>query len=238
MSTNPQLSNHGCAQDARPCTLQTGEKLTFAHFEQMEELEAKYYSRDFITPAQEAYRWHQAHPRSTVASFCGSTLAGFVNLLPVRMDMFERIISGTFNDALLKAEDIPAFETLMPKDHRTNPAPKDHQNSLAPKERVPRLAHKNGEGKRHKTPTFALFLSCIAVDSQHRGNGLSRSLLREALASYDPITSDDTPVVTDNVTQAGSRYSERLGFCFVTTSDHESCIYLTTTGELKRQLGM
>lgn len=226
------------AQGAHPYTFQTGESLTFAHFEQMEELEAGYYSHNFITPAQEAYRWHQTHPRSTVAAFCGSTLAGFVNLLPVRMDLFERITSGAFNDAALKAEDIPAFETLMPKDPRNHPAPKGRQNSPTPRDHASRLVDKNGEGKRHEAPTFALLLSCIAVDSQHRGNDLSRTLLREALALHEPIVSNDTLVVTDNVTQAGSLYSERLGFCFVTTSDHESRIYLTTTGELKRQLGM
>ena len=112
------------------------ERLRIEHFHQMEELEASFYSRDLITPASEAYRWYTLHPHSTVAakedgfarggdslsedecpqgesSSCeGGRIIGFVNLLPVRTELFERVLRGSFNDADLVAEDILPLSAL------------------------------------------------------------------------------------------------------------------------------
>lgn len=184
--------------------IKAGTDLTFAHFQQMERLEASFYSHDFITPAEEAYRWYIEHPRTTVAAFDESGLAGFVNLIPVDEELLELITTGRFNDAELTAEDIPAFSSLR----------KD-----------PRIRE-----------SFGLFLSCIIVETRLRGTGLSKSLLREALALYTPPANSLTRIVTDNVTDAGARFSEKLGFRFVTASDHSSRIYATTLGELQMRL--
>lgn len=68
-----------------------------------------------------------------------------------------------------------------------------------------------------------LFLSCIAVAPEARGRGLSEELLLEAVAQYR--LSKNALLVTDNVTEAGARFSERIGLRFIKTSDHNSRIY-------------
>lgn len=70
-----------------------------------------------------------------------------------------------------------------------------------------------------------LFLSCIAVDPAYRKQGAAKALLGAALTAYGDSLSECRDVVTDNVTQEGRRFSERLGFRFVCRSDHGSTVY-------------
>ena len=72
---------------------------------------------------------------------------------------------------------------------------------------------------------FELFLSCIVVTPAWRGKGLARQLLREALRPYLCGGLACEHVVVDNVTDAGVRLSESLGFRFVCESDHGTKIY-------------
>lgn len=74
-------------------------------------------------------------------------------------------------------------------------------------------------------PLRTMFLSCIAVDERWRGRGLAHFLLREAARPYEAVVASDARIVTDNVTPAGARLSERLGFGFAGFSDHGSRIY-------------
>ena len=80
--------------------------LDFAHFEHMEELEAACYSREFITPASEAYEWYRQRPHSIVALLEEDRVIGFANLLPIETALFEQILAGSFNDAEMTWEDI------------------------------------------------------------------------------------------------------------------------------------
>lgn len=68
-----------------------------------------------------------------------------------------------------------------------------------------------------------LFLSCIAVAEPYRGRGVSGRLLRMAAAQY--AAAPGARIVTDNVTAAGRRLSERCGLSFHCESDHGSWIY-------------
>lgn len=70
-----------------------------------------------------------------------------------------------------------------------------------------------------------MFLSCIVLAPQWRGRGLARRLLREAARAYEGYVAPDARIVTDNVTAAGERLSQRLGFELRCRSEHDSCIY-------------
>jgi len=158
-------------------------ELTIADFRSMEALERLYYDPLFIAPAEEAFAWYQAYPASTVARFDdGGALLGFINLFPIKKDVFDALMDGTFNDSLLTVDDIAPVENAA-----------------------------------------YLFLSCIAVAPQMRGTGFSFDLFREAAAQYCP--QEEARLITDNVTDAGARFSERLGLHFVKNSDHGSRIY-------------
>lgn len=91
-------------------TLRIEHNLELEHFRQMEALEAACYSADFIAPADEAYAWYCAHPHSVVAAVESGRVAGFVNLLPVRPELFERTLAGAFNDAGMTAGDILSLD--------------------------------------------------------------------------------------------------------------------------------
>ena len=70
-----------------------------------------------------------------------------------------------------------------------------------------------------------MFLSCIAVDRAFRKQGVTRTLLRAAVDGYASVSQRCDTVATDNATEEGRRFSERIGFRFVCESDHASTIY-------------
>ncbi len=81
-------------------------RLTFAHFEQMAALELQYYGSDFITPAEEAFRWYQKQAYTTTAALVENRVVGFVNLFPIEDKAFEQLLQGKLNDHYLTAEDV------------------------------------------------------------------------------------------------------------------------------------
>ncbi len=82
------------------------DELTEAHFAQMAALEQKYYPNDCITPAEEAYRWYRHYPGSTIAAAVGNEIVAFVNLFPVKEEIYQNLRAGIFNDHMLTAEGI------------------------------------------------------------------------------------------------------------------------------------
>jgi len=82
------------------------ETLTYDQFEQMMFMEQEYYGLENITPAEEAFRWYQKYPYTTIAASDGKEIAGFINLFPVKKQVFELLKTGQFNDHDLKLEDI------------------------------------------------------------------------------------------------------------------------------------
>ena len=69
-------------------------------------LEQKYSPNDCITPAEEAYRWHRHYPGSTIAAAVGNEIVAFVNLFPVKEEIYQNLRAGIFNDHMLTAEGI------------------------------------------------------------------------------------------------------------------------------------
>lgn len=71
-----------------------------------------------------------------------------------------------------------------------------------------------------------MFLSCIVVDEPYRRLGLTRRLLKAAIAPYRQVFSRCQWIITDNVTEAGAAFSERYGFSLVCRSAHDSSVYI------------
>ena len=84
------------------------EKLGIDDFFEMASLERRFYGDEFITPPEEAWEWYRAFPGSVVAAKDLQTgrVAGFVNLFPVRREVGDALLAGTFNDAALTVADI------------------------------------------------------------------------------------------------------------------------------------
>lgn len=98
--------------------LEFPQTLAYCHFEQMFDLECLYYSEEFITPADEAWRWYVQHPHSVVVALHGDAVAGFVNLFPINLELFDEIRVGRFNDADLVADDIVSLDELAAQDKK------------------------------------------------------------------------------------------------------------------------
>lgn len=84
--------------------LRIPDELTEQHFEQMASLEAQYYGEDNITPPAEAYRWYKRYPATTIAAAVGEQIVAFVNLFPVKAEIYDALCAGQFNDHTLTLE--------------------------------------------------------------------------------------------------------------------------------------
>ncbi|MBD8499934.1 GNAT family N-acetyltransferase [Paenibacillus arenosi] len=75
-----------------------------------------------------------------------------------------------------------------------------------------------------------LFLSCIVVDGHYRGRGAVQHMLQHYCAYYESLEKlgwKFEEVITDNVTEAGQRFSQKYGFQKLTVTKHDSFIYTT-----------
>ena len=82
------------------------ENLCEADFAAMFRLERQYYSEEYITPQREALEWYRRFPYTVFAAKDEERIAGFVNMFPVREEVFDALRRGAFNDSGLRAEDI------------------------------------------------------------------------------------------------------------------------------------
>lgn len=173
------------AAATHPAILST---LSYAHFEQMAALELKYYGADFITPAEEAYRWYCKHAYTTTAAAVNGEVVAFVNLFPILPAVFDKLLSGQLNDSELTAESIVDIH--------------------------------EGAGPLH------MFLCCILVEPAYRRTGLTRRLLRAAIAPYLPVQQRCRLIATDNITPEGAAFSRRYGFTAHGRSGHASQLFV------------
>jgi len=89
---------------------------TIKDFIDMEQLELKYYSEEHVTPHEDAYLWHLSNPMTGFVLEDSGTIIAFSDILPINQDLYERILSGTFNDKYLTAGDLIRMETLKEGD--------------------------------------------------------------------------------------------------------------------------
>lgn len=176
---------------------------TLDDFKYMEQLELKYYSKEHVTPHQEAYLWHLSNPNSGFVLEDGGRIVAFTDILAVKIEVFEQIICGTFNDKYLTTQDLVKMEDL-----------------------------KEGD-------SVNLLLSCVLVDDDYRGTEALKILLNEHLGYYRDFAERGIlieSIATSNVTEAGERFSERMGFKRIGRSEHQTTLYRTSFREFDLQV--
>ncbi|MGL4374232.1 MAG: hypothetical protein ACRCS6_10635 [Turicibacter sp.] len=75
--------------------------------------------------------------------------------------------------------------------------------------------------------SYTLFLSCIVIHSEYRKTLALSLLLNEYKTYYQSLTDKGIlfdHVLSDNITQAGLRFSKRMGLSPLIQSDHDSTI--------------
>ncbi len=89
---------------------------------------------------------------------------------------------------------------------------------------------------RHNGETLEMFLSCIVVAPPFRGSGLVQALLQEAVRPYLPYLDCCNRIITDNITPAGERFSQRYGFRCIGSSTHSSRLYIQPFADFVRKV--
>lgn len=178
-------------------------ELAMEDFIYMEQMEKKYYSEEYITPYEEAYQWYLSNPNGGAVLEDDGVIVGFTDVLPVKEEIFDRMIKGTFNDKYLTTEDLVSMEKLR-------------------------------EGN-----SVNLLLSCILVEKEYRKTDALRMLLNATMDYYRSFTERGIcidSIATSNVTEAGVRFSERMGFERIGSSDHQTVLFRTSFREFDEQV--
>lgn len=84
-----------------------------------------------------------------------------------------------------------------------------------------------------------LLLSCILVDDDYRGTDALKLLLNAHLDYYRQYRDKGIyidSVATSNVTKAGERFSDRMGFKRIGKSEHHTVLYQTSFADFDRQV--
>ncbi|HYE67163.1 MAG TPA: hypothetical protein VEA58_01050 [Anaerovoracaceae bacterium] len=168
---------------------------TLDDFIYMEQLELKYYSKEHVTPYEEAYLWHLSNPKTGFVLEDNGRIAAFTDILPVKQEIFDQIKCGTYNDKYLTSDDLIDLEELEEGD------------------------------------SMNLLLSCVLVDDDYRGTDALKILLDAHLDYYRGYADRGITigtVLTSNVTEAGERFSERMGFERIGRSEHQTTLYQTS----------
>ncbi|MEA4816740.1 MAG: hypothetical protein VB120_07785 [Lachnospiraceae bacterium] len=89
------------------------EKLEEKHFIQMEKIELKYYSKEHITPWKETKKWYDKYNNSTVAIEHEGKIIAFLNMFPIKKDIYDKIKQGIYNDKFMTAGDMASVSKKM-----------------------------------------------------------------------------------------------------------------------------
>lgn len=76
----------------------------------------------------------------------------------------------------------------------------------------------------HNEPLY-MFLSCIVISEAARGKGVTEALLLAATEQYEIVAHRCQTVITDNITQAGQRFSVKYGFKKQQLTNHNSSLF-------------
>jgi len=80
--------------------------LTEQDFIEMEALEKRYYSEEYIADYHDAHDWYTDLPFTTVAAEDQGKIIGFLELFPVSDKVFALLKEGAFNDKYLEKSEI------------------------------------------------------------------------------------------------------------------------------------
>lgn len=75
---------------------------------------------------------------------------------------------------------------------------------------------------------YHMFLCCLVIEEQYRKTNALKVLLKEHIQFYEKFEEQGIiidQIITDNVTESGARFSQKLGFQKQTDSDYNSVIY-------------
>lgn len=81
-----------------------------------------------------------------------------------------------------------------------------------------------------------MFLSCIVVADAWRKKGVTDFLLRTAVDYYRTYAARFDVIVTDNLTVEGQRFSKRYSFKPLTTSQHDSQLFIQTYASFQKNV--
>lgn len=84
--------------------------------------------------------------------------------------------------------------------------------------------------------TYHMFLCCLVIEEQYRKTDALKILLNEHIQFYRQLEEKGIHIdniITDNVTDSGARFSQKLGFQKQTDSNFSSVIYLMDYKEFK-----
>lgn len=179
------------------------EEMTLEDFKYMEQLELKYYSEEHVTPYQESYQWHLSDPNMGFVLEDDGRIIGFTDMLPVKQEIFDRLVTGTFNDKYLTTDGLVSMEGLR------------------------------------KGDIVNLLFSCVLVEKEYRKTDALKILLNATMDYYRSFVEKGIlidSIVTSNVTEAGERFSERMGFERIGISEHQTVIYRTSFREFDERV--
>lgn len=86
---------------------------------------------------------------------------------------------------------------------------------------------------------YPMFLCCVIIEEEYRRTDALKLLLRHQVQVYKEYEKKGfrfDRVITDNVTESGKRFSQRLGFLKVTDTLHDSVIYAGNYDEFVRRI--
>ena len=93
------------------------EGLVLNDYQQMAEMEARYYDKSHIAAPEEAFAWAKRFPWTEAVLFDeekGGQIAGFLDLFPISDSLYDKLATGAYNDADLKADDVLDLESATP----------------------------------------------------------------------------------------------------------------------------
>ncbi len=178
-------------------------ELVIDDFIYMEQMEKKYYSEEYITPYEEAYRWYLSNPSGGAVLEDDGVIVGFTDVLPVKQEIFDQTVNGTFNDRNLTAEALISMEELREGD------------------------------------SVNLLFSCVLVEKEYRKTDALRMLLDATMDYYRGFAEKGIcidSIAASNVTEAGVRFSERMGFERIGSSDHQTALFRTSFREFDERV--
>lgn len=80
--------------------------LSHRDFIEMEKMERKYYSEDFVTDAESSFDWYLYWSKSTVVATYKNKIAGFMNIFPISDSLYYSLLSGSYDDSEMVYEEI------------------------------------------------------------------------------------------------------------------------------------